>query len=547
MPSSAAATLQTSQPDSLWYRGAVGLTIAACLGMAWHNHFIQDDAFIVFRYARNLAEGNGLTWNAGEPVEGYTTFLYTLLMAPAFALKVNPIWYSYALGLACHAIGLFAFFIAARATLDDKWWAIVAVALLGTNYTFSIFATGGLETSLDAALICIALAAVARHQRDGWSLPSTVVLFLLAALALLTRLDAGIPLGVLIAVAMRRAIVQIGLRPALRRFVVAALPGALMLAAWATWKMWYYGDLLPNTFYVKVDSPLGWSVGAWYVYYFLTSYWLLPFALLGIVMTPQLMRGGADALLASYVATPLWLAYMIRVGGDFMEFRFLVPMLPFLMMILVSAIAHLATRWSIGAALVLGVIAGSANHAMTFDFLRYEVGKPLSRDLLRAFLVNSGRNWIGIGRALARDLPRSDVRIAVTAAGAIPFYSRLQAVDMLGLNDRWVARHGELMFRIPGHQRLAPLSYLVDREVHLLIGHPQLVNARERPIAYPASFLSQIRVTDPTSVPLLAPLRVVEMPVDASHVAAMVYLTPHADIDRLVTTGRWRAVPLARE
>lgn len=547
MPNSDPAAFETSASDSYAYRAAVALAIAVCLTCAWLNHFIQDDAFIVFRYARNLAEGNGLTWNPGEPVEGYTTFLHTLLMTPAFVLHVDPIRYSYALGLTWYAIALCAFFLAIRATIDDKWWAVVAVILLGTNYTFSAFATGGLETSLDAALICLGLAAVARNQRRGWSTPRAVALFLLAGLALMTRLDAAVPLGALIGVALRRAVVQSGSWPAWRRFAIASIPGALVLAAWAAWKIWYYGDLLPNTFYVKVDSTLGWSIGGWYLYYFFMSYWLIPVVGLTVVVVPQLLALDADALLASCVVTPLWMAYVIKVGGDFMEFRFLVPMLPFLMMLVASAILQATPRWAIRVALAAAVIAGSANHAMTYDMLRYEDGRPESRRSLRAHLIERHLDWVDIGLALARDLPRSDVRIAVAPAGAIPYYSRLTAVDMLGLNDRWVARHGDVGLRVPGHQRLAPLSYLLDRGVHLVIGHPQLVSTRDRREIYKPSFLSYIRLSDQSSVPLVAPMRVVEMPVSRDYVAAMVYLTPHPDIDRLIAAGKWRVVPIADE
>jgi hypothetical protein len=277
------------------------------------------------------------------------------------------------------------------------------------------------------------------------------------------------------------------------------------------------------------------------------SYWLVPFVLLAIVLLPQLIARDADALLASCLITPLWMAYVIKVGGDFMEFRFLVPMLPCLTMIIASAILQVSPRWLIRAALALAIIAGSVNHALTYDMLRHEDGRPESRQSLRAHLVDRQLDWVGIGLALARDLPGSDVRIAVTAAGAIPFYSRLPAVDMLGLNDRWVARHGEVGLRVPGHQRLAPLSYLIDRNVHLVLGHPQLVKAAERRDSYPQSFLSWIRLTDRGTVPLVTPLRVVEMPVDREYVAPVVYLTPHPDVDQLIASGKWRAVPIRDE
>jgi hypothetical protein len=43
--------------------------------------WLADDAMISMRYGRNLAEGLGLVWNAGERVEGYTNLLWTLFMA----------------------------------------------------------------------------------------------------------------------------------------------------------------------------------------------------------------------------------------------------------------------------------------------------------------------------------------------------------------------------------------------------------------------------------------------------------------------------------
>src|SRR5580765_5619800 len=71
------------------------LAVAAALGFAaaffrlWR--FVIDDAFISLRYARNLALGHGLVYNAGERVEGYTNFLWTLFLALPHLLRVDPI------------------------------------------------------------------------------------------------------------------------------------------------------------------------------------------------------------------------------------------------------------------------------------------------------------------------------------------------------------------------------------------------------------------------------------------------------------------------
>ena len=54
------------------------------------RRFLLDDAFISFRYARNLLEGNGLVWNPGERVEGYSNFLWVLELAGIWAATGVP-------------------------------------------------------------------------------------------------------------------------------------------------------------------------------------------------------------------------------------------------------------------------------------------------------------------------------------------------------------------------------------------------------------------------------------------------------------------------
>src|SRR5262245_36467174 len=69
--------------------GAAALGFAAIFFRLWR--FVIDDAFISLRYARNLATGHGLVYNAGERVEGYTNFLWTLFLALPHLLRIDPI------------------------------------------------------------------------------------------------------------------------------------------------------------------------------------------------------------------------------------------------------------------------------------------------------------------------------------------------------------------------------------------------------------------------------------------------------------------------
>ena len=161
--------------------------------LAWHNRFIQDDAFISFRYARNFVEGHGLVWNIGEPVEGYTNFLWVMLVSGALRLGIEPIGFTYGAGIICFVFSLIFAFKIAEIVLHSRNWALLAVALLGTNYTFSSYATGGLETQLQACLVtCAAYLVVASLSAGHWSTSRLAALSAVSTSALLTRMDSAV-------------------------------------------------------------------------------------------------------------------------------------------------------------------------------------------------------------------------------------------------------------------------------------------------------------------------------------------------------------------
>ncbi len=134
---------------------SVVIFLIVLLGL-W-NSFIQDDAFISFRYAQNFVSGHGLTWNIGEPekVEGYTNFLWVMMIAFVEALKFDPVKSSMVLGV-LSAIGtLFFTYKLSLMFLRSRFIGLVTVILLGTNYSFSSYITGGLETQLQSFLIVL--------------------------------------------------------------------------------------------------------------------------------------------------------------------------------------------------------------------------------------------------------------------------------------------------------------------------------------------------------------------------------------------------------
>ncbi|UCF06341.1 MAG: hypothetical protein JSV33_04740 [bacterium] len=527
----------------------VFIVVLALTVFAWSNRFIQDDAFISFRYADNLVRGNGLVWNPGERVEGYTNFLWTLIMAVPLALGADPIVFSFVLGFLCFALTLVVTLKCASFVCGSRFLSVLAVIFLGLNYSFSAYATGGLETQFQTFLLisCIYLTLLS-IRRNEWPVHRLLGLSFLHAAAILTRPDSVILATVCTITTLFYLFRRDPGRE--RRYGNTAaflLPVLLVVGGWTVWRVSYYGEFLPTPYLVKACSAPSLHRGAHYIYSFLYSYWLLPVIAIGIITGGRLVKKLNPAVTILFVVVFLWIIYVIRVGGDFMEYRLLVPVLPLAFILVTWTIDNAIENRPLQAALVALVVAGSIHHSLTFENSAVRWGITPIRWLHKQVNDTDG-GWAGIGRTLgiAFDGNR-DITIATTASGAIPYYSRLITVDMLGLNDRWVACHGDVLSTRPGHQRLAPLRYLVDRHVSLVIGHPWVVTAEDmnpHRTCYAAGELERMAIRDLVGLPDGS--KILEIPIDRNRTLIAVYLHDNPLINKLIREHDWHIYPVCK-
>jgi arabinofuranosyltransferase len=306
------------------------LVAAAAAAFGWSLFwFLTDDAFIAFRYTSNLLHGWGLVWNPPPfvPVEGYTSFLWVVLLALVWAVTgVAPPdsanWISLLLGFGT-LIQLIR--IAERMSLPESFrrhrTALLALALLGTvsNRSFLAWLSSGLETSLFNFLVTswvYSTLAQARERGPGWITWTCTV----AALLALTRPD-----GMLFCAATGLIVVWDLLREKSRLAsrILALLPLALPVAH-LIWRRLTYGVWLPNTYYAKV-------VGAWpesgarYLLSFAIENGLWVWLLIALVAVAHEARRLAAPALAPLVAMVALAAhaayYTFMVGGDHFEYR----------------------------------------------------------------------------------------------------------------------------------------------------------------------------------------------------------------------------------
>ncbi len=549
----------TSSADWIGQRsGALaGTLIAGLLFLAYANRFIQDDAFISFRYAQNLADGLGLEWNPGERVEGYSNFLWTLLVAAGMKLGAEPAAFTLWVGLAffCWSL-LFAWRLALEAGLGHAG-ALITLLLAGTNFTFSSYATGGLETPLVTALFLAAclISALAMNGRIGRE-RGLLLLSAVATAGLLTRMDAVILFtGPVLAVFVGGPPGGPGMRRRIAADVarLAVIP-AVIVGGWLAWKYFYYGDLFPRSFYLKAVNASSMERGLRYFYTFIVSYNLAPFLFFCIFFFGAIFRREHRVHFMLLATALFWCAYVLKLGGDFMEFRLMAPLVPVMMVLLVWLLFGCTPKRWIRAAGVVLILGGSVHHAGTFAYDRETGVEPVG--MLSGHLFAPEENWVGIGRALAAAFsPSDDVVIATTAAGAIPYYARLRAVDMLGLNEPPDAgapagngedvgddgRAGEerllgvFVSAIPGHQRVMSYEYLNRRKVNLVISHPIVTRVGEDP-----GILPLLPVSGP---PHLSGI-VISMPIGGGYQVEMLCIRPNAAVDSAIARHRWPARPV---
>jgi len=461
-------------------------------------HVMYDDAFISYRYAANLAHGQGLVYNAGERVEGYSNFLWTLLMSVVVLLGGRPEtvgpWLSAAISLGTLAmVTVFAW------RRGGYGW--LAGAMLAASTCWATWGTGGLETALFGALVtgsalCLMRAAepragagenAARARAPAadprWLNAAAVA----AGLACLTRPD-----GPLVAGCEWLALVLLAARGRVRfadawRFVAVV---ALFAVPHEAWRLAYYGRLVPNTYAVKPPGAARLAFGVRYLADAARDLglWLLPVPLVLAALLRRRPRGlgAADAAVLALVLVP-FAGYLATTGGDFMPvFRFVAPLVPLATLASAAALAALTGG---GASRAVRALTIAAAVAIAGGYVAINVAQSVRQQGIwnEGELVSVGwarqevDDWLRIGDLLAKIAEPTDT-LATTAAGAVPYRSGLYTIDMLGLNAPDLSKFRRLANNRPGHMILLEEREVDGHPPQILLAHP-LVHPTPRALA----------------------------------------------------------------
>jgi hypothetical protein len=445
---------------------AIALCALGILHLLYHAQYTLDDAYISFRYSRNLVRGLGLVYNPGEYVKGYSNTLYTFAMALPELLGRDPIWLAKLIGLAAFGIvctlgyRLYASDPSPEVRDRGTWF----VALCAVSTPLAVHFMNGLETASYTALVMAAVLARLREQRSGGA-PWSALLFC----AVIWSRPEGIALFG--AMALHDAALRVRTRTLSARDLLFYAAPAVAYASELGLSQLYYGDPLPQTFRAKV-APAGGVLGAvralWhgvaqqahaqsylargldFVGPGLAVLLLLPLSLLS-----EARRRINAALLLVVLAL---LAFIARAGNDWAPaFRFGVPMLPLVFVLLIEAIAAVAelypARPRLGSSLLIALVLASV----------LPLNLSQTRKIQAARYVDAAHKLVE-GKHLA-ELADSGITLASADIGGHGYGAGgFDILDTAGLTSR------ELVHCYGGNQRCRRYVTLVRAE--LIRRHP---------------------------------------------------------------------------
>ncbi len=407
-------------------------------------HHVDEDAYISFRYAENLAEGQGLVYNPGVHDEGYSNLLWVLLLSFGALLGLSVPVLAPILGVIAGVVLLWLLWrLAQRLIPDKKWLSLATPAMLAVMFPLAAWAGSGLETSLFALLL---FAAVFTHLRAEKSRFPWTGLWL--GLAALTRPE-GAAYVVVFLVHWGYCHWRKEKTGSDWRDLAIAL--GLVLGQ-LLFRQLYYGLWLPLPAYVKTGGTLPQMIdGAGYVFFWA---WLRPPLILAIASIWSVIKGWkrpAVVLLVLVIAAQV--AFIVYAGGDYLGYyRFLVPVLAMIVLLASLGFKELLSKttkkWFSG--IVYGFVGLFIILSLTVNIV------PTLNRLNAPHHVRHNRYKLMAGEWLGEVLPPGTT-IACGSAGALPYASGLPNLDIAGLCNAEAALNGEhQVVGMAGHHHVYP-------------------------------------------------------------------------------------------
>lgn len=390
--------------------------------------WVIDDLYIYFRYANNFLKGNGISYNPGEYTEGFSSFLWFLILSAIGMLRQNPETTAKLASIFFSLCSLYLLYGISKKILPG-FWNLLPVLFSAVNLPFVLWSVSGFEISMYSFLLILCFNSILLIDSRKILLASFLV-FLVSA---------GRAEGFLLSLVFLFWTYQF--LSDKKKYVYFLSGYILLFASFILFRYLYFGDIFPNTYYAKLGYGLfGYNEMRIYRYgiIYILSFFLhnLHFA----VLLAFLFIKAKIFLSERYITFSLSLiavqfAFVIYAGGDWMQqFRFLVCLIPFLSLMSAGVLKYffesVYKRRGNGVLIfVSAIIFLSANFYLN-DFESINREKEL---------------WLNVKNICPdiKGIVSENSLVANGSAGVIPYYlENVRFNDVIGLTDKYIAKNG---------------------------------------------------------------------------------------------------------
>jgi arabinofuranosyltransferase len=400
---------------------AVAIAVFAWVSLSFN--FVQDDAYISFRYVAKYLNGDGLVYNVGERIEGYTNFGWLLLLLVNGIAGLNYVLISQLAGVFFGAGAVFLTFLIAEHCLNhrDRFWSLLPPVMLAAHPSFAYWSQSGLET---AAFVFLTALSIYLYLMRSWLLAAALVF------AALVR-----PEGALVAFLL--IVAELLTTKQWPKFTSVCAGLALVFSLpFAGFKLLYYGSLLPNPFYAKTALDLEQlRAGLDYAGTFFSHY---PLLAAGLIFAPFFRRSRDTSLQTIWLFTVGFGVYVVAVGGDVLKVhRFFLPVAGLMAVLLAAWLSSVAARFR-----------ASIQHAIlvTSMIVTVVLGCYLPHEFVCRYadLETALTDKMAFLAARLKETDHTDFSVAASTIGRLGYdLMGHRLIDLLGLTDSTIARHPE--------------------------------------------------------------------------------------------------------
>ena len=442
--------------------------------------FIQDDAYITFRYVANYLNGDGLVFNIGERIEGFTNFGWTIYLLLWGSLGFDYIAIAAYSGLIFGGLSLFLIFIIARDLFgpDDRWFSLLALFLVAVNFSFAYWSPAGLET---AAFTFLTLLSVRLYLKRNWLLAATL------ALAVWVR-----PEGALLAIIF--VFIEALLEKRLPKFAITAGAIAFVISIpFLIFKVTYYGSILPNPFYAKTSFDFEQlTSGLEYAGRYFLDY---GFVGIGFLITALNLKRLSYSVKVLWLFSFAYLLYIVLVGGDVLKVhRFFLPIFGITAMLVAVSVRLILEPFRAKSRYLLLVVAAIPllwlTYRLPLDFVTYYNDTEKTFVSKMDFISNA-----------MKDSDSTNFSVAIATIGKLGYeLVGHEVIDIIGLTDSTIARHSNTNIeglKTTWKERKYNIPYILAKAPDYIVfstGIKPSAPAEKALFLYPAFFRSYIPI-----------------------------------------------------